>query len=110
MRLGEQVRKLRTDQGLTLRELADRVGVGFTYLCKIETQKLESGHTPSDALLERLAKELGGNAEELILLADRIPASMSERVHERPDAFIALAKLDEKKLDKFIRITATEAD
>jgi transcriptional regulator with XRE-family HTH domain len=107
MQLGKRLKELRTAKGLTLRELAARVDVGFTYLCKIETRKLEPGHSPSDRLLEALASELGGSAEELILLANRIPASLSGRVHDRPEAFIALAKMDDQSIDRFIQ-AATE--
>ena len=105
MRLGKRLKELRATKGLTLRELAARVDVGFTYLCKIETGKLEPGHSPSDRLLEALATELDG-AEELILLADRVPPSLSKRVHERPEAFIALAKLDDRSIDRLVKTVA----
>ena len=104
MRLGKRLKELRATKGLTLRELAARVDVGFTYLCKIETGKLEPGHSPSDRLLEALATELDG--EELILLADRVPPSLSKRVHERPEAFIALAKLDDRSIDRLVKTVA----
>lgn len=106
MQLGKRLKELRAAKALTLRELAARVDVGFTYLCKIETEKLEPGHSPSDRLLEALATELDGNAEELILLADRVPPSLSKRVHERPEAFIALAKMDRRSFNRFLNALA----
>ena len=73
MTLGEEIRKLRLEKQLTLRELAVKVGVGFTYLSKIENHKLEDGHGPSEKLLHKLAVELNGDEEKLMLLADKVP-------------------------------------
>ena len=106
MKLGPRLRELIKAKGYTLRQLADRVGVGFTYLCKIETDKLDRGHTPSDQLLPALAIQLDGSAEELILLADRVRPSMTKRGHERPDAFIALANMDRRRIDKLFRLAS----
>lgn len=102
MKLGLRLRELRKNKGYTLRELAAKVDVGFTYLCKIETGKLDPGHTPSDRLLESLASELDGSIEELILLADRIPPSMTKRVHERPEAFVALSRMDDQTINRWV--------
>ncbi|CAD75556.1 helix-turn-helix domain-containing protein [Rhodopirellula baltica] len=111
MQLGKRLRQLRNAQGLTLRELADRVSVGFTYLCKIETNKLEHGHSPSNRLLESLAQELDASAEELILLADRVPPSLADKVHAHPEAFIALAQLDDQQLNRVLQLAgAAEFD
>ena len=61
MTFGETVRQLRHAKQLTLRALADRVGVGFTYISKIENHKLEDGHGPSEKLIHKLAVELDAN-------------------------------------------------
>ena len=104
MKLGPRLRELRKAKGYTLRQLADKVGVGFTYLCKIETDKLDRGHTPSDALLHKLAKELDGDENELMVLADHIPESIRRRVIERPDAFTVLAQLGDMELNRLVRL------
>ena len=49
-RFGERIRELRKARGFTLRELSPKVGVGFTYLSKIESGKLDFGDYPSTAL------------------------------------------------------------
>ena len=59
MTFGEKVRKLRQAKQLTLRDLATKVGVGFTYLSKIENHKLEDGHGPSEKLIHKLANGTG---------------------------------------------------
>jgi transcriptional regulator with XRE-family HTH domain len=101
--LGTKLRELRHAKGLTLRTLADRVGVGFTYLSKIENGKLESGHAPSEQLVQILARELNGDERELLLLANKIPETIRRRLNERPAAFAVLAELDDENLDKIVR-------
>ena len=48
---GQRIRELRQAKGWTLRELAPKVGVGFTYLSKVENSRLDFGEYPSEALI-----------------------------------------------------------
>jgi transcriptional regulator with XRE-family HTH domain len=103
MRFGNRVRELRKAKGLSLRGLAAKVGVGFTYLSRVENEKLEYGDYPSDQLICKLAKTLDGDADELLILAKKIPPQIRRRVLERPDAFRKLAELDDEALDRVMR-------
>ena len=102
MTFGERIRLLRQNKGMTLRDLAPHVGVGFTYLCKVENGKLDFGDYPSDALIHRLAEALDTDEEELTVLAERVPERIRRRVLQRPDVFGALAECDDKTLDKVL--------
>lgn len=102
MTFGERIRELRQAKQLTLRDLAAKVDVGFTYLSKIENHKLEDGHGPSEKLIHKLATELDGNEEELLLLADKVPDQIRKRVCERPDVFRVVAEMDDKEMDRFL--------
>src|SRR5947209_14977113 len=102
MTFGERVRELRKGKNLTLRELAVKVKVNFTYLSKIENQKLSFGEYPSEDLIRKLAKVLEADEDELLLLAEKIPADIRKRVIERPDAFRKLARLDDETLDRLL--------
>ena len=102
MKFGETVRQLRQEKGWTLRDLAAQVDVGFTYLSRIETERLNYGDYPSDALIHRLADALDADEEELLILAKRIPEPIQRRVLQRPDAFRAFATCDDKTLDKLM--------
>lgn len=106
--LGKHIRELRKARGLTLRVLADRVGVGFTYLSKIENEKLEEGHAPSERLIHRLAVELGADEQYLLQLASRIPPHLQQRIRERPDVFFRLATLSDSALDGIVAIVDRE--
>lgn len=102
MRFGERVRELRQAKNLTLRGLAAKVGVGFTYLSKVENEHLAFADYPSDDLICRVAEALGADRDELLLLAKKIPDQIRRRVLERPDAFRRLAGLDDKALDRVL--------
>src|SRR4051794_30900689 len=102
MRFGQRLRELRKAKGYTLRDLAAKVGVGFTYLSRVENERLQYGDYPSDDLIGRLAKTLDADAEELLFLANRIPDRMKRRILERSDAFRKLTELDDKALDRVL--------
>lgn len=102
MQFGEKIRELRLARNLTLRELAAKLDVNFTYVSKIENQKLSFGEYPSEELIRKIAKALGGDSDELLILADKIPKQIKKRVKERPDAFRKIAQLDDETLDKLL--------
>jgi hypothetical protein len=50
------------------------VGIGYTYLCKIETDaEILRGYTASSALLLKLAHVLDTDPDEFLLAAGRVP-------------------------------------
>lgn len=102
MNFGDQIRELRQKKGWTLRDLAARVGVGFTYLSRVENERLNYGDYPSDSLIHRLADALDADEDELVVLAERVPERIRKRVLQRPDVFGALANCDDKTLDKVL--------
>jgi len=99
MRFGERIRELRKAKNLGQRGLGDFVGVSFTYISKIENEKLDFGDYPSEELIGKLASALNTEADELLLLAKKVPEQIKKRVMERPDAFRKFADLDDDKLD-----------
>ena len=99
MTFGERLRELRTEKHLTLRQMAAKVGVGFTYLSRVETGRMAYGDFPSEALIGKLAAALKADLDELLLLAEKIPEPIRKRVLQRPDAFRKLAALDDATLD-----------
>ena len=99
---GKRVRQLRHAKEWSLRDLAEKVGVGFTYLSRVENERLNFGDYPSDALIHRLADSLEADEGELLLLAKRIPEPVKKRVLQRPDAFLAFAACDDATLDKLM--------
>ena len=103
MTFGSKIRELRLQNDLTQRQLAEKVNINFTYLSKIENDKLKDVHFPSEETIIKLAKELSANKEELLLLAQKVPEVIRERVIQRPDAFRKFASLDDETLDKLLK-------
>ena len=71
---GPRLRELRHAKGLTLRQLAEAVGVDFTYLSKIENGK--AGYLPGAETIRSLAEALETDALDLLQLADKVPPEM----------------------------------
>jgi transcriptional regulator with XRE-family HTH domain len=74
--LGNRIRELRKALGLTQRQLAERARLDFTYLSKIENDLPD--YRPSEKAIRALAKELHTDAEELVLLAEKMPKPMQD--------------------------------
>ena len=102
MIFGERIRELRRRKDLTLRGLAAKVGVGFSYLSMVENGKLDFGDYPSKGLIRKLAKALDADLDELLVLAGIVPDRIRKRVLERPDVFRRLAELKDRELDEVL--------
>ena len=102
MTFGKRVRQLRHAKEWSLRDLAAKVDVGFTYLSRVENERLNFGDYPSDALIHRLAEALEADEEELLILAKKVPEPVKKRFLQRPDAFRAFASCDDATLDKLM--------
>jgi transcriptional regulator with XRE-family HTH domain len=90
------------ERSLSQKALAKKVAINFTYLSKIENERLDFAQFPSEELICRLAVALKADEDELLILAKKVPAKIRERVFERPDVFAALADCDDKTLDKLM--------
>jgi transcriptional regulator with XRE-family HTH domain len=88
MAFGERVRELRKAQGMSQRELADRAGIDFTYLSKIENGRMEP---PSEQVIRRVAEELDADADELIVLADKFLFDLAQEL-KTPERVKALRR------------------
>lgn len=100
---GQRLRELRKAKGLSQRALGDIVGVNFTYISKVENEKLDFALYPSEQLIRAMAAVLEADVDELLLLAKKIPEQIRERVIERPDAFRKIASLDDETLNKLLK-------
>jgi len=99
MQFGDKVRRLRVARGLTQQAVADRMNVSVSYISKVENGKLTFGDYPSEKFIHKLASELKADEDELLLLADKVPAAIRRKIRQRPELFRKLAKLDRQSLD-----------
>jgi transcriptional regulator with XRE-family HTH domain len=100
---GQRIKELRKANGLGQRAVAAQVGINFTYLSKIENDRVDFAAFPSEETIRKLAKVLEADVDELLLMAEKIPDHIRKRVLEKPDAFRMIAKLDDKSLDKLVK-------
>ncbi len=69
MDFGPYLRGLRRAQRLTQQQLADAIGVDFTYLSKIENGRVDP---PSEAAIRHLAAVLEADPEEMLARAAKV--------------------------------------
>ena len=80
---GQRLRSLRRQAGLSQRTLAQEVGVDFSYISKLENNRLPA---PSAETVIRLAEAIGASSEELLAVARRIPSAVGAEVVGEPAA------------------------
>lgn len=100
---GQRVRTLREQHGWTQQQLAEALGVSVSYISKVERDKLHFGDYPSEKFIVRLAAELQADEDELLILADKVPEAIRQRIRERPELFRRIADLDDANLDKLAK-------
>ena len=99
-KFGTKLRDLRKKSSLSLRELADKINVNFTYLSKIENGALPP---PSEKVIRQLAETLNADADELLALAGRIPSDVAEILKDR-DTLDKLRAEQAKKEEKSLAV------
>ncbi len=107
MRFGDMVRRLRQERDMTQAQLAEKLDVSMSYVCKVENSKLASGDYPSERFIKKLAKTLKADEDELLLLADKVPLAIRKRIRQRPGLFRKLAVCSNQQLDELEQIMNT---
>lgn len=79
MTFGEMAKGLRKEQRISQRDLAEQVGIDFTYLSKIENDRMEP---PSEVTIRRIAEALNTNPDELLVAADRFPSDLADALKD----------------------------
>lgn len=96
MTFGLRIRELRKRKRLSQRDLAEKVGIDFTYLSKIENNKVPP---PSDEVIRKLARELEADPEELLTLAGKVSQKeIRKAVAQDPRVSILFRKLQSREL------------
>ena len=85
--VGKRIREIRKARNLTQRQLAEKVGINFTYLSRVENDRLDDDQTPREDTLQKIAEALETDADELLLLARRIPDAFRDRILSKPGIF-----------------------
>lgn len=108
--VGQRIRQIRKERNLTQRELAERVGINFTYLSRVENDRLDDEQTPREETLQRIARALRADPDELLLLARRIPDSYRDRILAKPGIFRRILNLSDHALEELLLNQPEAAD
>jgi transcriptional regulator with XRE-family HTH domain len=84
--IGQRIKRERLARELTQRQLAEMVDVGVPHISKIEADR----ENPGEPLLTRLADVFELDADELFLVARRLPDDLAEDLAADPAAALAL--------------------
>ena len=84
MDFGEYIKERRQSLGLTLRKAAKQVGFDAAYLSRMEAGKV----APSNELVDRLAKVMSCEKEELFVMAGRLPDTLRPAVDEQTHSVV----------------------
>jgi transcriptional regulator with XRE-family HTH domain len=106
---GEIFREKRRAAGLSQRELADRAGLDFSYISKLENGRLPP---PAADTIVRLAGLLDCPSEELLSAAKKLPGALSDSLAADPTAVRFLREASRLQLspDEWERMIGTLHD
>lgn len=76
---GAKLRSLRRARGISQRELAQRVKVDFSYISKVENDRLPP---PAADTIEKICQELGVRTDELMGLTNKLPTDLRQMLVE----------------------------
>lgn len=96
-RVGNLIRKLREERGITQRRLAEATGANYTYLSKIENGRLN--HTPSSKTLIAIADALEVDRDWLLTECGRPPEKLTQSIASHAEFFRRLSRLRGRQLD-----------
>ena len=101
---GHQLRQLRTDRGIGLRDFARRLGVTPTYISQIEQDYCAP---PKSHVVEKMASILEQNVDEFLTFAGRLPEDLCEVIRSHPASMVTFlrsaARLTEEQIAEFAR-------
>lgn len=94
---GKYLRELRRKSQVSQRELASRVGVDFSYISKVENDRLPP---PSADTVVAIAKALNVPEGELLAMIGKIPSDVEQTIATNPAAQEFLRELQLMKLSE----------
>ena len=83
MNFGETLKTLRREANVSQRALADKVGVDFSYVSKLENDRLPA---PAADTVVKICEALNVSPERLLSLTGKLPTDVQEAVSASPAA------------------------
>jgi transcriptional regulator with XRE-family HTH domain len=80
---GQVLRELRRSKDVSQRDLAEKVGVDFSYISKIENDRLPS---PAADTIVKICQALEVSPDKLLALSGKIPTELRDTIGSSPAA------------------------
>ena len=80
---GQTLQEIRRSKDVTQRELATAVGVDFSYISKVENDRMPP---PAADTIVKICEKLGVPSDTLLAMTGKMPTSIKEAVSEKPAA------------------------
>lgn len=97
MTFGQALKELRRSKDISQRELADRVGVDFSYISKVENDRMSP---PAADTIERICEALEVSADDLLAMTGKVPSSIKEALGTNPEALGFMRQASEMELSE----------
>ena len=81
-KLGKIIRDIRKEKGISLRKLAESVGVSFVNISYIENGRIET----SKDVLKKISKALNYDFDKLLALANKVDDDITAIINKRPSS------------------------
>ncbi|GMU82447.1 MAG: hypothetical protein AMXMBFR47_23180 [Planctomycetota bacterium] len=94
---GDQLRTRRRDAGISQRRLAEEAGVDFSYVSKLENDRIPP---PAGDTIVRIAKAIGCEADELLAAARKMPSQVEDALVRTSEAQRFLQAASSMKLSR----------
>lgn len=108
LEFGQYITKLRSEKDLTIKRVAEELGISANYLSELERGKKMA----SDHLIRDIAKFLGKDENELFTVAGKTPLMAQEAMEQYPELGKTIAEIkadsrltEDQKQNLFDQIT-----
>ena len=88
-KFGAFIRREREAREIGLREMAKMIGVSPTYLSKVERDEFTP---PTEDKVRTIAQIIGGDPDELLAMAGRVPSDLADIIKRHPIEMSALLR------------------
>lgn len=94
--LGTVVRIMRKAFGMTLQQLAVKMGTSFGYIAQVESDRI---NRPGDDIILKLSKVLSFDPDVLFGRIDEVSPAIKKMIAKHPVELTKLVRRESKKLD-----------
>lgn len=98
---GQTLKEIRRQKGVSQRELAEKVGIDFSYISKVENDRMAP---PAAETIQKICEVLGVSVELLLSKSGKITDEISEAISSSPSAIKFMNEV------KSMRLTDNEWD